>query len=57
VNKDGYVRLYDAFKILEQAILGGYLTPEEVYIMDYNGDKEVTLYDAFKFLEQAILGE
>ena len=56
VNKDGYVRLYDAFKILEQAILGGDLSAEEVYIMDYNDDGKVALYDAFKFLEQAILG-
>lgn len=56
VNKDGYVRLYDAFKILEQAILGGNLTKEQLYIMDYNEDGQVTLFDAFKFLEQAILG-
>lgn len=55
VNKDGYVRLYDAFKILEQAILGGKLTKEELYIMDYNEDGKVNLFDAFRFLEQAIL--
>jgi len=56
VNKDGTVTLYDAFKILEKAILGEDLTQEEIRIMDYNEDTKVTLYDAFKFLEIAILG-
>lgn len=56
VNQDGKVSLYDAFKILEQAILGGNITEQETYIMDYNDDGKVALYDAFKFLEIAILG-
>ena len=56
VNKDGKIALYDAFKILEQAILGGSLTEEQIYIMDYNNDGKVALYDAFRFLEIAILG-
>lgn len=56
VNQDGKVTLYDAFKILEQAILGGNITEQETYIMDYNDDGKVALFDAFKFLEIAILG-
>ena len=56
VNKDGKINLYDALQILKQAILGGALTDEQLYIMDYNGDGKVDLYDAFKFLQQAILG-
>ncbi len=56
VNQDGRVALYDAFKILEAAILGTDLTPEQIAIMDYNEDGKVSLYDAFKFLEVAILG-
>ncbi len=56
INADGNITLYDAFKILEKAILGGSLTVEETYIMDYNNDNKVSLYDAFKFLEIAILG-
>jgi len=56
VNADGKVTLYDAFKILEQAILGTNIPTEAISIMDYNEDGAVTLYDAFKFLEIAILG-
>ena len=56
VNGDGKVSLYDAFKILEVAILGGNISAEETYVMDYNNDGNVSLYDAFKFLEIAILG-
>jgi len=56
INQDGSVTLYDAFKILEKAILEGDLTADESYIMDYNEDGAITLYDAFKFLEMAILG-
>lgn len=55
VNKDGKVALYDAFKILEVAILSSNISAEELKIMDYNEDGKVTLYDAFKFLEIAIL--
>ena len=56
VNKDGKINLYDALQILKQAILGGTLTDEQLYIMDYNDDGKVNLYDALKFLQQAILG-
>lgn len=56
VNKDKKVKLFDAFKILEVAILGNYITEEQTCIMDYNDDGMVSLYDAFKFLEIAILG-
>ena len=57
VNKDGSVTLYDAIKILRQAILGGNLSSEDLYIMDYNDDGKVALYDSIKFLRQAILGQ
>lgn len=56
VNKDKAVKLYDAFKILETAILGSSVTEEQSCIMDYNDDENISLYDAFKFLEIAILG-
>ena len=56
VNRDGKVALYDAFRILRQAIIGGDLLDDELYIMDYNDDGKVALYDAFRFLRQAILG-
>ena len=56
VNRDGNVTLFDAIKILRQAILGGNLSAEDLYIMDYNNDNVVTLYDSIKFLRQAILG-
>ena len=56
VNYDGKVRLYDALQILKQSILGGNLSDEMLYIMDYNDDGRVKLYDALKFLQQAILG-
>ena len=55
VNKDGKVTLYDALQILKQSILGGNLSDEMLYIMDYNDDGKVKLYDALKFLQQAIL--
>ena len=55
VNRDGKVALYDAFRILRQAIIGGDLLDDELYIMDYNDDGKVALYDAFRFLRQAIL--
>ena len=55
VNKDKKINLYDALQILKQAILGGTLTDEQLYIMDYNDDGKVNLYDALKFLQQAIL--
>lgn len=56
VNYDKKVNLYDALQILKQAILGGNLTNDMLYIMDYNDDGNVNLYDALKFLQQAILG-
>lgn len=56
VNYDTKVNLYDALQILKQAILGGTLTDDMLYIMDYNDDENVNLYDALKFLQQAILG-
>jgi len=56
VNADKQVKLYDAFKILEVAILGDDITGEQKCIMDYNNDENISLYDAFKFLEIAILG-
>ena len=46
---------YDALQILKQSILGGNLSDEMLYIMDYNDDGKVKLYDALKFLQQAIL--
>lgn len=56
VNNDGNVTLYDAIKILRQAVLGGDLSSDDLYVMDYNDDGKVTLFDAVKFLRQAILG-
>jgi len=56
VNNDETVKLFDAFKILEVAILGTDVTEEQTCIMDYNDDGTISLYDAFKFLEIAILG-
>ena len=55
VNKDGSVTLYDAIQILRQAVIGGNLSSDDLYIMDYNDDGKVTLYDAVRFLRQAIL--
>ena len=56
VNKDGKVKIFDAFQILKDALVQGTeLTEIDCKIRDFNGDGQVRIYDAFQFLKQAIL--
>ena len=54
VNGDGYVKMYDAFQILRDIILGRDMVELESLIRDYNDDGILRMYDAFSFLRYSL---
>lgn len=54
VNGDGYVKMYDAFQILRDIILGRDMVELERLIRDYNDDGILRMYDAFSFLRYSL---
>lgn len=57
VTGNGILRMYDAFQILKDVILGKTYDSLECIIRDHStsGDRIVRMYDAFQFLKEAIL--
>lgn len=57
VTGNGILRMYDAFQILKDVIVGKSLDALDCIIRDHSssGDRIVRMYDAFRYLKEAIL--
>lgn len=57
ITGNGILRMYDAFQILKDAIVGTSLDSLDCIIRDHSssGDRIVRMYDAFQYLKEAIV--